>query len=137
MTNRGRGLSARGNDVPVIAKLIWTAGFLIGATTHTLDIWNYGWLPYEFRPLPFNLYWTVLVFLDPLAALLIWVRQRWGIVLGCVIMGSNVLVNGYTAFIAGYEEFYFSLGLQAAFAGFVFFLAWRHWRSAKQLSDNS
>jgi hypothetical protein len=42
MTNRGKVLSARRNDVPVIAKVIWTAGFLIGATTHMIDIWNYG-----------------------------------------------------------------------------------------------
>lgn len=111
------------------ARIIWTAGFLIGTTTHALDIYHNGWLPYDFRPLPWNAYWTSLVFLDPLAALLIWLRERWGIVLGIAIMASNVLVNGYTAFVAGYEEFYFSLALQSAFAAFVFFCAWGHWHS--------
>jgi hypothetical protein len=66
----------------VIAKAIWTLGFMIGTTTHTLDLINYGWLPYDFRPLPWNIYWTSLTFLDPLAAFLIggascWALQSW------------------------------------------------------------
>lgn len=116
----------------MIAKAIWTLGFLIGTTTHTLDLINYGWLPYDFRPLPWNIYWTSLTFLDPIAALMIWVRERWGIVLGVAIMASNVLVNGYTAFIVGHEEFYFALGLQSLFAVFVAWMAWRHWHNSKQ-----
>ena len=113
--------------MPPIAKIIWMTGFLIGTTTHALDIFHGGWLPYDFRPLPFNIYWTSLVLLDPLAAILVWLRERWGVVLGIAIMASNVLVNGYTAFIAGYDDFYFSLALQSAFAAFVFFAAWAHW----------
>lgn len=109
------------------SRIVWSIGFLIGTTTHVLDIVNYGWLPYEFRPLPWNIYWTSLVFLDPLAALLIWVRVPWGLFLGTAIMASNILVNAWTAFIAGYPEFYFSLGAQSAFGAFVFWLAWRHW----------
>ena len=119
----------------MIAKIIWTIGFLIGTTTHTLDLINYGWLPYDFRPLPWNIYWTSLTFLDPLAAVLIWVRERWGVVLGAAIMVSNVLVNGYTAFVVGLEEFYFALSLQSAFAIFVFWIAWRHWQSGKQTTE--
>ena len=119
----------------MIAKAIWTLGFLIGTTTHTLDLINYGWLPYDFRPLPWNIYWTSLTFLDPTAALLIWVREGWGIVLGVAIMASNVLVNGYTAFGVGVEEFYFALSLQSAFAVFVFWMAWRHWRSNTQTAE--
>ena len=116
--------------MPTIAKIIWTAGFIIGTITHSLDIYHGGWLPYDFRPLGFNIYWTSLVFLDPLAAIVVWVRERWAVILGVAIMASNLLVSGYTAFIAGYEDFYFGLGLQSAFAAFVFFAAWEHWRSA-------
>ena len=115
--------------MPRIAKIIWTVGFAIGTTTHLLDLLHGGWLPYDFRPLPWNIYWTSLTFLDPLAALLVWLRERWGVVLGVTIMASNVLVNGYTVFIAGYDEFYPGLALQSAFALFVFFVAWRHWRN--------
>ena len=46
-------------------------------------------------------------------------------------MISNVLINGYTAFIAGYEEFYFGLAFQGAFAVFVFFGAWGHGHAIK------
>ena len=121
--------------MPPIAKIIWAVGFLIGTTTHALDIYHGGWLPYDFRPLPWNIYWTSLAFLDPLAALLIWLRERWGVVLGVAIMISNVLVNGYTALIAGYEEFYFGLAFQSVFAAFVFFAAWEHWRSKERQQE--
>lgn len=121
--------------MPAIAKIIWTMGFLIGTTTHALDIYYSGWLPYDFRPLPFNIYWTSLVFLDPLAAILVWLRERWGVTLGVGIMASNALVNGYTAFIAGYSNFYFSLALQSVFAAFVFFAAWEHWRKPEITSE--
>ena len=76
--------------MPSLAKIIWTVGFLIGTATHSFDIALGGWLPYDFRPMPFNIYWTSLVFLDPLAAVLIWARERWGAVLGVAIMASNV-----------------------------------------------
>ena len=123
--------------MPTIAKIIWTAGFLIGTVTHALDIFHNGWLPYDFRPLPWHIYWTSLVILDPLAALLIWLRERWGVVLGVAIMASNVLVNAYTAFVAGYDEFYFSLALQSVFAAFVFFAAWGHWRGNQSSNEAS
>lgn len=114
----------------MIIKVIWTIGFLIGTTTHALDLINHGWLPYGFRPLPWNIYWTSLTFLDPLAAVLIWVRERWGIALGTAIMASNLVVNGYTLAI-GYDAFFYPLILQGLFGAFVFFVAWRHWHDRK------
>lgn len=123
--------------MPTIAKIIWTAGFIVGTVTHLLDLYYGGWLPYDFRPLPWNVYWTSLTFLDPLAAVLIWIKERWGVVLGMLIMASNVLVNGYTAFVAGYEEFYFGLGFQSAFAAFVFFAAWEHGRRTVRENEAS
>ena len=112
----------------MVWKTVWTLGFLIGTITHTLDLVYLGWLPYEFRPLPWNIYWTSLTFLDPLSALLIWVRERWGILLGTAIMATNIAVNGYT-FALGYDAFLVPWLLQCVFAAFVFFTAWRHWRA--------
>ncbi len=112
----------------MITKIVWTIGFLIGTITHTLDLINLGWLPYDFRPLGWNIYWTSLTFLDPLAAGLIWVRERWGIALGAAIMASNVAVNGYTLAL-GYDAFFYPLVLQSGFAAFVFFVAWQHWHT--------
>ena len=112
----------------MILRIIWSTGFLIGTTTHALDLYYGGWLPYEFRPMPFNIYWTSLTFLDPVAAITIWFRPRVAIGLGCVIMASNVLVNGYTAFFVGYPELYLSLTLQSIFAIFVFAASYKLWR---------
>ncbi|MEM9310783.1 MAG: hypothetical protein AAGA34_04990 [Pseudomonadota bacterium] len=111
----------------MLAKIVWTIGFLVGTTTHALDLIQYGWFPYEFRPLAWNIYWTSLTFLDPLAAGLIWVRKSWAIALGTLIMATNIAVNSYTLLI-GYEEFFFPLLAQSAFAAFVFLTAWRHLR---------
>jgi hypothetical protein len=115
----------------VVTKLIWTLGFLIGTATHSLDLIYQGWLPYDFRPLPWNIYWTSLTFLDPLAALLIWVRERWGIILGTAIMASNIAVNGYTLAI-GFETFLVPWLMQSTFGAFVFFTAWRHWQASRK-----
>ncbi|MEM1194538.1 MAG: hypothetical protein AAGH57_00415 [Pseudomonadota bacterium] len=117
-----------------LTKTIWTIGFLIGFITHSLDILQYGWLPYNFRPLGWNLYWTSLTFLDPLAAGLIWVRERWAIILGTAIMASNIAINGYT-YLIGYEEFFYPLMMQSAFAGFVFLTASRHWKAQVSISS--
>ena len=57
--------------------------------------------------------------------------------MGTLIMASNVLVNGYTAFVAGYEEFYLGLALQCAFAAFVFFAAWEHGRVTHKDKETS
>lgn len=121
--------------MPAIAKIIWSLGFVIGTITHALDLYHLGWLPYDFRPLPWNIYWTSLTLLDPLAAILIWARERWGVWLGLAIMASNVLVNGYT-YLIGYEEFFFSLILQSLFAAFVSFAAWEHFRSATKQGED-
>ena len=129
VTGRGTTHSAAEGG-PVSMKIVWTAGFLIGTLTHAIDLVNFGWLPYDFRPLPFNVYWTSLTFLDPLAALLIWVREPWGIALGAAIMSSNVVVNGYTLSL-GYGAFFYPVILQSAFALFVFCVAWLHWVSSK------
>ncbi|WP_156777283.1 hypothetical protein [Erythrobacter sp. NAP1] len=57
--------------------------------------------------------------------------------LGALIMTSNVLVNGYTAFGLGYQQFYFGLAFQAPFAAFVFFVAWRHWQATHSQIEGS
>lgn len=119
----GGGPAALARPIPTIAKILWSIGFAIGTISHALDISMFGWLPYEFMPLGFNLYWTSLVFLDPLAAVLIWIRPVWGLWLGSVIMASDLLVNAWTVFGAGYSELLPSLGFQAIFAAFVFYVA--------------
>ncbi len=109
--------------IPKIAKILWSTGFAIGTVSHVADITVYGWLPYEYMPIGFNLYWTSLTFLDPVAAALIWLRQRGALWLGCAIMGSNLVVNAWTVFGAGFADLLPGLVLQSLFAAFVFFVA--------------
>ena len=100
-------------------RIVWTICFLIGASSHAWDILNYGWLPYTYMPLPFNVFWTALLPLDLIAALLIWIRPRVGALLGLAIMLTDVAVNGWTYFGAGINEMQFPLLLQSLFMLFV------------------
>ena len=122
----GGGDRPTGNrPIPAIVKVLWSLGFAAGTITHALDIATFGWLPYEFMPLGFNIYWTSLVLFDPLAAMLIWIRPAWALRLGCLIMASDIAVNAWTVFGAGFTEILPSLGFQAIFAAFVFYVAIR------------
>src|SRR5262245_4975067 len=72
--------------------------FLGAALQHARDIWQGGWLPYPFVPLAVNGFWTALVFLDPLAAALLLIRPRAGVVLALLIMLTDVGVNSYVKY---------------------------------------
>src|SRR5437588_5649604 len=72
--------------------------FLGAALHHAHDLWQGGWLPYQFVPLAVNGFWTALVFVDPLtAALLLW-RPRAGVVLALLVMLADVAVNSYVKY---------------------------------------
>lgn len=119
LQRRRRIMPPNGVSVGVMIRIVWTICFLIGASTHARDILNYGWLPYTYMPLPFNLFWTALFPLDLLAALLIWIKPRLGALLGLVIMLTDVVVNSWTYFGAGINEMLFPLLWQALFMLFV------------------
>ena len=53
---------------------------------------NWGWFP-EHLPAASAIYWSSLTFLDPLAAVLLFVRPRIGIALTAAIIVSNVAHN--------------------------------------------
>jgi hypothetical protein len=49
---------------------------LLGTGTgHVVEIWHGGWLPYDFAPLPLNIYWTIA---DLTAAVLLIWRTKAG-----------------------------------------------------------
>ena len=115
---------------PTIIAGIWTICFLVGASTHAVDIGYYGWLPYTFMPLPFNIYWTLLLPLDLLAATLLWIWRKAAIVLAILIMVSDVAVNCYAAFWVMDDWPIAPLVIQTAFLLFVLATAPRLWRTA-------
>jgi hypothetical protein len=66
---------------------------LLGATTiHVRAVLTRGWLPSEL-PWPTAIYWSGLMFLDPLAALLLFLRPRAGVALTIAIIVSDVAHN--------------------------------------------
>ena len=91
---------------------IQAAGFLLAGLTHARDMWRWGWLPYDWVPLPANVFTTSLVVWDPLAAgLLLW-RPRAGVALALLIMVANVAVNSYTVSALGPLDWYDYVPLQ-------------------------
>ena len=124
------------------AKLRWWSRFtvwfealcLLGAgLNHVRDVWQRGWLPYTFAPMPVNVFWTALTFLDVLAAALLLWRPRAGVVLAVTIMLSDVVVNSYGKYGLGFGGGWNDLPLQGQtwFLGFVLGAAPLVWWSAK------
>ncbi len=102
--------------------LIVYAVCLIGAgLNHARDIWHGGWLPYRADPLLMNWYWTSLTALDPLAAALLFLRPRAGLLLTLAIIVSDVAVNSFAMYGLGNRDWHggVSLQLQTLFLGFV------------------
>jgi membrane protein HdeD len=95
--------------------------FVGAGLNHAHDIWQRGWLPYEFAPLPLNAFWTALAGLDLLAAGLLLRRPRAGVVLALLIMVSDVAVNSYAKYGLGFGGWYgdLSLQVQSLFLGFT------------------
>jgi hypothetical protein len=106
--------------------MVYLTGFIVGTTTHILDIVNLGFLGYTHAPMPINIYWTSLTFINPLAILLLLINPCIGLFLVMGIMATDVSINlghaVYTYFTTG--ELYFSrLLFQIFFGIFVFITA--------------
>jgi hypothetical protein len=89
---------------------------LLGAcAVHVADLWQHGWLPYHFAPFPLNAYWTVLTFLDPIAAALLLLRPRTGLAFALLIIASDVMLNLFARFYLHLHLHSFALSLQMLF----------------------
>lgn len=96
---------------------------LVGATaTHLNYELRYGLtlggLEFLGYPLPVRLYWASLTLLDPLAAVLLFVLPRAGLILCVAIIVTDVLNNGWV-FYQFASRSALNLGLQVAFLVFV------------------
>ena len=87
----GTGLSR-----PVATCL--AACFLLACHLHIHGLWQHGWLPYHTAPLPLNGFWTALVLLDLIAAILLLTKPRTGLILSFLIMSADVAVNVFARF---------------------------------------
>jgi hypothetical protein len=72
---------------------LWSAGFLVGTATHTVDLALGGLDVCAGFPPPVRVFWVSLTVLDALVVALLWRRSRAGVVLAVVIVVCDVGVN--------------------------------------------
>ena len=83
-------------DRPVL--IVFSICLAAACAVHVTDLWQHGWLPYHFAPLPLNVYWTALTFLDAFAAVLLLWQPRTGLALVLLIIASDVALNLFARF---------------------------------------
>jgi len=86
----------------IILRSIYATCLALATITHVLVDVRYGVFLAGLEPLGYpvgvRLYWASLTFLDPAAAILLFVRPRAGLVLCSVIIATDVLNNGWVAY---------------------------------------
>ncbi len=117
------------------------AACLIGASiNHVRAIIAAGWLP-DNLPLASAVYWSSLTVLDPLAAVLLFVRPRWGIAATIAIILSDVVHNLWFVAVHPSSASFFQdvttsmvMMSQLAFLLFVAVTAPLAWRDCRERS---
>lgn len=108
-------------------QLVWIAGFLIGTTTHVIDLVTGGASTYEGFPAGVRAFWVSLTVLDPLAVTLLLLRRRVGVLLGLAVILVDIAVN-WTVFATIGGLSIFGVLNQTAFAVFLVATATLLWR---------
>ncbi|TGK49959.1 hypothetical protein EHQ16_13110 [Leptospira kanakyensis] len=103
--------------------IVYWIGFSIGTISHTVDIATMVFLGYSFAPLPFNIFWTLLVVFDPLVILFFFLRFQYAISLAVIIMIFDISINLVYGFITKNNPILFGLITQIPFGCFVFMTA--------------
>jgi len=110
---------------------------LAGASTHLWTVvnhgifWDYGGAPFITR-----IYWTSLTVLDPLAAALLFLKPRAGLLLTLAIIGSDVAHNTWIMQrnpVPSWLNWMYVL--QVLFLAFVLLTISHAWRGAPSLSE--
>ena len=89
---------ARWDGAPRPARVAATAAVVVlayGAVVHAVHLVVAGGLPYPDLPGWLRAYFVSLTVLDPLAAGLLLLRRRSGVVLAVVVLGSDAVANGW------------------------------------------
>ena len=107
--------------------IAWVAGFLVGTTTHTLDLVLGGLDAYAGFPPALRIFWVALTLLDPLTALLLGLRRRAGVVLGLAVILADIAVN-WSVFLTVGGLSLFGVLCQSAFAALLVCTAPLLWR---------
>lgn len=98
---------------------VYVLCFAAGATNHLRDFLARGPRPYAGVPLPLEVFWSALLFLDLcVVVLLLGGRRRAGLALAAAVMIADVAANT-TATVLLRWEIGWALVLQSLFLGFV------------------
>ena len=118
----------------MVILAIWIIGFLIGTTSHLLDLAAGGLRTYAEFPTALRLFWVSLTILDPVTAALLALRCRAGIVLALVVILTDITVN-WTVFLTIAGNPLFGVVNQTLFAIILLTTAPILWRWFTTLSD--
>jgi len=77
----------------IVILVVWIAGFLVGTTTHVVDLVVGGADAYAGFPPGVRVFWMSLTLLDPITIVLLALRRRAGIVLALVVILADIAVN--------------------------------------------
>jgi hypothetical protein len=71
----------------------WIAGFSVGTMFHVIDLLTQGFGVYGNVPVWVRVFWVSLTIIDPVVVVLLLLRVRAGIWLGCAVLVVDVGVN--------------------------------------------
>ncbi|HEY1106103.1 MAG TPA: hypothetical protein VGE78_08130 [Agromyces sp.] len=77
----------------IVILVVWIAGFVVGTTTHVMDLVAGGVDAYAGFPPGVRVFWMSLTLLDPITVVLLALRRRAGIVLALVVILADIAVN--------------------------------------------
>ncbi|TGN10301.1 hypothetical protein EHR08_19515 [Leptospira bandrabouensis] len=117
------------NRSNLITISIYIIGFSIGTISHSIDIVLMGFLGYTFAPFILNVFWTSLVFFDPLTILLLFLKFRPAIWLATITMILDISINLIYGLYSSKYLILLGLTTQIPFSIFVFITANRLYES--------
>ena len=99
---------------------IYVLCFGLGTLSHGRDFLLNGLRPYAAAPLPFEAFWSSLIFIDIVVIGFLCSRNmRFGVVLALAIMLADVAINTYATMMLGIDILVGPLVLQSVFLGFM------------------
>ncbi|KNX41081.1 hypothetical protein ROTO_23820 [Roseovarius tolerans] len=99
---------------------IYVLCFAIGALSQGKDFIYYGWRSYKAAPLPIEVFWSGLIWIDILVVVVLLSRKRrLGVVLALSVMLADIAINSYATRLLGFAILVGPLVLQSVFLGFI------------------
>ncbi|WP_193616510.1 hypothetical protein [Goekera deserti] len=77
---------------------VTSAVLVYGTVVHVVQLLVGGWDPYPSLPRCLAAYFASLTLLDPLAAVLLLLRRRTGLLLACAVLVTDAAANGYATY---------------------------------------